>query len=107
MRVEITYDGGFENIAEHIQNSMSGIIAEMAQNVCDNARTLCPVDTGRLRDSITAKSDGNNAVISADTEYAAYQEFGTSKIAPQPYLVPALIALKDNIGTVFESFMAE
>ena len=28
--------------------------------------------------------------ISADTEYAVFVEFGTSKMAAQPYLVPAL-----------------
>ena len=32
------------------------------------------------------------AVISADTEYAVFVEFGTSKMAAQPYLVPALLS---------------
>ena len=54
------------------------------------AKKLCPVDTGRLRNSIThARFDENTEVIGTNVEYAPYVELGTYKQAPKPYLRPA------------------
>lgn len=46
-------------------------------------------DTGRLRNSITHVTDGEYVYIGTNVEYAPYVEFGTSKMAPRPYLKPA------------------
>src|SRR5205809_368779 len=58
------------------------------------AKRLAPVDTGRLRASITEElsRDERGLVerIGTDVEYAPYQEFGTSKMAAHPFLRPAL-----------------
>lgn len=60
------------------------------------AKQLCPVDTGRLRSSITNEigqdGEGLVAVIGTNVEYAPYVELGTSKMAAQPFLLPALEA---------------
>lgn len=55
------------------------------------AKRACPVDTGRLRNSITHIVDGEEkcAVIGTNVEYAAYVELGTIRQRPQPYLKPA------------------
>lgn len=47
-------------------------------------------DTGRLVGSIQANIEGKSAEVSANTEYAAYLEFGTRTIEPRPFLFPAL-----------------
>lgn len=58
------------------------------------AKRLCPVDTGRLRASIThglARDDaGIFGWVGTDVEYAPYVELGTSRMAARPYLRPAL-----------------
>lgn len=60
------------------------------------AKQLCPVDTGRLRSSITNElgqdGDGLVATIGTNVEYAPHVELGTSKMAAQPFLLPALEA---------------
>ena len=60
------------------------------------AKQLCPVDTGRLRSSITNQlgTDGGGllAVIGTNVDYAPYVELGTSKAPAQPFLLPALEA---------------
>lgn len=55
------------------------------------AKQECPVDTGRLRNSITHEVDMSEqaAFIGSNVEYAAYVELGTSRQKAQPYLRPA------------------
>lgn len=89
----------------------------------------CPVDTGRLKGSITSKVEGNSAVIDTNVEYAPHVEFGTgskgdksvahttkkqwtyysggqffttSGQAPQPFLVPALKNNSDRIKAIIK-----
>ncbi len=100
MGIDITYDGGLSEVSARLSESIETIIAAGAQCVCDNAKAACPVDTGTLRESIGAECDGRRAEIYADTDYAAYVEFGTSKMSPQPYLIPSLI---DSEAAVLEA----
>lgn len=53
------------------------------------AKRLCPVDTGRLRNSITHTIDDEAAYIGTNVEYAVYVEMGTVNTPAQPYLKPA------------------
>ena len=55
------------------------------------AKMLCPVDTGRLRNSITHQvNDSEKAVyIGTNVEYAPHVELGTYKASAQPFLAPA------------------
>lgn len=61
------------------------------------AKRLCPVDTGRLRNSITHVIDaGEQAVyVGTNVEYAPYVELGTARQKAQPYLRPAA---QDHVG---------
>lgn len=63
-----------------------------AKRIRDTARELVPFRTGRLHDSIRvvdAGSGGLGTDVVADAPYAGYVEFGTSRMAPQPYMRPA------------------
>ena len=75
MQIDINYDNGLSDIANNIENNFADIIGQGAQTVCESAKSLCPVDTGRLQSSINVQPGGN-----------------TSKMAAQPYLVPALLS---------------
>lgn len=51
----------------------------------------CPVDTGYLRSTLTADTDGFAwAECYTDCEYAQYQEYGTWCMGAQPYFEPAI-----------------
>lgn len=56
----------------------------------DIAYDLCPVDTGELIGSIDGFTDGEGIEVYADTDYAQYVEYGTSKMEAQPYFRPAI-----------------
>jgi HK97 gp10 family phage protein len=58
------------------------------------AKRLCPVDTGRLRASITSTvavdAQGLYGIVGTNVTYAAHVEFGTRNMAARPFLRPAL-----------------
>lgn len=94
-KVVASIKGGVQKALEE-----SGLIVENA------AKGLCPVDTGRLRNSITHSTNGNTETIGSNVEYATYVEMGTSRRKASPYLRPGLEnsmsqieqAFKRNIG---------
>ncbi|UGY23718.1 phage virion morphogenesis protein [Bradyrhizobium septentrionale] len=46
--------------------------------------------TGELRDSIHHRVGHNEATIGTDSKIAVWQELGTSRMVPRPFLEPAL-----------------
>ena len=53
------------------------------------AKKACPVDTGRLRNSITHEVEDENVYIGSNVEYAPDVELGTRKQKAKPFLKPA------------------
>jgi HK97 gp10 family phage protein len=68
-------------------------------------KELCPVYTGRLRDSITYSVDDNTVYLGSDVEYAPYVEFGTYKQKPQPFMGPAMQDHLDEYKAILEDFL--
>lgn len=60
-----------------------------------SAKRICPVDTGRLRSSIThaltRDTQGLAADVGTNVEYAVFVELGTSRMPAKPFLRPALV----------------
>lgn len=71
------------------------------------AKMLCPVDTGRLRNSITHAVDASEqkVYVGTNVEYAAYVEMGTSRTKAQPYLQPAVNNHLDEYASMAEYFL--
>lgn len=69
-------------------------LMRLALGVQNRARELAPVDTGRLRSSITHKRGkdrlGPYVKVGTNVEYAPYVEFGTRYQRAQPFLRPAI-----------------
>lgn len=66
-----------------------------ANVILDEAQALCPVDTGYLQSTGFIQAVGNDVQVGFEAPYASYVEFGTYKMAAQPFLRPAL----DNAET--------
>jgi len=97
---------------------------EAALVVERQAIALCPVDTGRLRGSITIEGMGestqvvspatssdkisgpdnpeNEIYVGSNVDYAAYLEYGTRSMDAQAYLRPALALAKGRAVTIIE-----
>ncbi len=68
------------------------------------AKILCPVDTGRLRNSITHTRGGKETeIIGTNVEYAPYVEFGTQRTKAQPFLKPAAQNHGDEYRAIVEN----
>ena len=88
---------------EHAKSTALELIGGKAESY---AKKLCPVDTGRLRNSIThARYDENTEVIGSNVEYAPYVELGTVKQTPQPYLRPAAENHSAEYKNIIQSVM--
>ena len=97
----------FGDITKGSDNSVERGNIESLMLVTAAAKVLAPVDDGLLAGSISWKThnekggltEGNDieyepkkgeGVVGSNTHYAAYQEFGTRKMAAQPFLRPAI-----------------
>lgn len=74
-----------------------GALMEGGLLVEREAKQICPVDKGKLRASIKAEADGEVVRVGPHTEYAAAVEFGTARMAAQPYMRPPLDSQKRGI----------
>lgn len=80
-----------EVIAEAIGSALAAGLEEVGLVAEGYAKRLCPVDTGRLRNSITHAlgAGGLTVYIGTNVEYGPYIELGTSKREARPFLRPA------------------
>lgn len=69
------------------------IMLEEVQQAIVEARAMCPVRTGRLRDSIGIlewNPEQYRIVAGTECPYAHFVEFGTVKMHARPYWTPAI-----------------
>lgn len=66
------------------------VISKASSDITRDAQRAAPVDTGNLRSSISREVRGLQAEIGPTASYGIWVELGTSRMAPQPYLFPAL-----------------
>src|SRR5262245_61355581 len=65
------------------------------------AKAFAPVETGRLRSEIyTNHPEKWTAETISPTEYAKYQEYGTSRQPAHPYMVPAFVQTTSETGFI-------
>lgn len=70
-----------------------------------DAAAICPVDTGRLRNSITHTIDDGRkaAIIGTNVEYAKYVHMGTHGRDGQPFLTDAVTQNQEKYRRILEA----
>lgn len=82
MSIEITLNANFDDyIGDDLDDAVAAALERVGSAAEGFAADLAPVDSGRLRNSITHKVDDNSVTVGSPLEYAAYVEFGTGKYA--------------------------
>lgn len=70
-----------------IDSAADGVLRKYGGLIAKEARRIVPKDTHNLEKSIRYSPSEKNVV--AEMPYAGFVEFGTVKMAPQPYMRPA------------------
>ena len=90
-----------------ITEELGNAVRDLVLLVEAEAKKLCPVDTGKLRASITPVIESWAAgYVGTNTNYAPYVEFGTRKMDAQPFLEPAFLEGKRQASKVFGQAIA-
>lgn len=81
-----------------VEANARSAVKSTADSIAQDARARAPVDTGFLKGSIESVSlaTGKSAEVRVGAYYGPYVEFGTYKMAAQPFLYPAAQAHADE-----------
>lgn len=82
-------------------------LLELMLSIEGHAKRLAPVDTGRLRASITTepKRPADRIMVRDGVKYGIHQEFGTVNMAASPFLRPAkTIAVKKDLPRIKKKY---
>lgn len=77
-------------------------VGKSAFDMQARAQVAAPVDTGFLQGSISTDHRGLEAETGPTASYAPFVEGGTSRMAPQPFLFPALDAVTPGFLAAME-----
>lgn len=87
------------------------VIRATVADIEADARQRVPVDTGALRDSIKGRvinqQSGEVTAGGGDVDYAGYVEYGTVKMAAQPYMHPAADAARPRFEAAVARAIAD
>lgn len=90
MAINVKITDNSDIALEELQRKIEMALIAIGATAESHAKEYCPVDTGRLRNSISNTHDEDSAYIGTNVEYAAYVELGTSRRGAKPYLKPAV-----------------
>lgn len=76
----------------HAEESARHIVREHSGHLARHQTHLAAVDTGQMRAGVHTDfdPDGLGSETGTDVEWGIYNEFGTSRMAAQPFVRPAL-----------------
>lgn len=86
-----------------VRGKASQVVRKAASDVTAHAKLFAPVDTGNLRQAITARSvDDLTSEIVSGADYAIYQEYGTRFQPGTAHMRPALERVEPSFVAAIE-----
>lgn len=119
VQVTVENDGDIirllQTLPPEIFEKVQQVLKNGAIQLAERARELAPVRTGHLMASIRAElgenMEGQAAFdpvqVIADTPYASFVEFGTSRMKAQPFLGPAAEQVEPEVLEEIDSVLRE
>ena len=88
---KIDFHSNVDEILNMKDDAVERALEAIGQQAEAYAKLKAPVDTGRLRNSIThEQEDKETEILGTAVEYAPYQEFGTRRTPAHPFFKPAV-----------------
>lgn len=88
--MSVKFTDNSDKVLDEFDNAIEAALEEIGLTAEGHAKKKCPVDTGRLRNSISHDVKEKTAYIGTNVEYAPYVELGTVNTKAQPFLKPAV-----------------
>lgn len=108
MESEVETEDNSEEVEENLDAALLRGLEAIGMMAETYAKQDCPVDTGRLRNSIAhaVNEEEKVAYIGTNVEYAPYQEMGTSKgVVAKHFLKNAAANHGDEYRAIIEEAM--
>lgn len=101
---DVKFESNLKEVENALEQAISRALFKVGAFVETEAKTVVPVDTGRLKNSIEHQENSSEQYteIGSKVEYAPYVETGTYKMKAQPYLRPAIERNKSQIKSIIE-----
>lgn len=103
---------GIDQLVKHLNKAASlkdvqQVVKSNGVNLTSKMQELAPVDTGYLKRSIkmTLTDGGFSAEVGPYANYASYLEYGTRKMAKQPFIKPSFNIQKEVFKRDLERLM--
>jgi HK97 gp10 family phage protein len=77
------------------------VIQKSGHDIVARSQTICPVDTGNLKNSIGVDFGGLGWEAGPTAHYGGYVEYGTRYMAPQAYMGPAFEQVTGEVESLF------
>lgn len=81
--ITVEFEDNSPEVLKALENAVKRGLEAVGEKAVGYAQDKCPVDTGRLRGSISYAVDGDDCYIGTNVEYAPYIEFGTGIYAEE------------------------
>ncbi len=111
LTVKISASEKFSGMEQAVGEAIRKAVRDTTEAAAEIARTLAPVDTGALKDSITTFYQGNQfssvGTIDVGVPYGIYQELGTRNMAAHPFLTPAIDAVSQQFQETIKQYVEQ
>lgn len=100
----VTLTSKIPRLRKELRKRAGQVVRKAALDIEAHAKTLAPVDTGALRNSIQMQPTGElSAEVAVGVDYGLYVEMGTIHMAAQPFLTPAV----ERVRPAFEGALKQ
>lgn len=75
--------------ARELDGAGVDVAARVGRRALRTAESIAPVESGDLREGLHVTREGERVTVEVTNYYSTFQEFGTTKMAPNPFVGPA------------------
>ncbi len=80
-----------QRFQDEVPQVMGDVLGQIGDDMVGEMQSTCPVDTGNLQSNISITDLSEDALeITSAADYSGFVEYGTWKMAAQPFFEPAV-----------------
>ena len=97
--IDVKFEDNKDAVASAAKEQIYAWLEAIGEDAAGTAANFCPVDTGRLKNSISSAVDEEDQTvyIGTNVEYAIYHEFGTGKYVAGGRTTPWMFQDSDGV----------